>query len=178
MNDTRRIRLLTGIIVFLVALNVGLLSWFFLRTDTHPHRSGRQHSQTFLADTLGFDDHQRQQLLELQQAYLRHVRPRQRQLRQARKAYFRLADSSFTVAQRRERAMAFHQRSATVELMTLAHFDKVAVICTSAQRQVLNELLSKLPDRTSGGRMFRTPGKGDGRHRSDRSAAAEKQPEH
>lgn len=177
MNDFRKIRLLTGIIIALVALNIGLLGWFFLRADTHQHPFGRQHSQTFLADTLGFDTHQRQELADLQQAYFRRIRPQQRKLRQARKAYFKLTDSSFTVAQRRESAIAFHQQSAAVELMTLAHFDKVAAICTPAQRQLLNELLRKLPDRTSGGRMFRMPGERSGRFRQSHTQRSDEQHE-
>lgn len=148
MNDPRKIRLLTGIIIGLVVLNIGLLSWFFLRSETRQHRSGRTRSDTFLADTLGFNNQQQQELAALQQAYFREIRPRQRQLRQLRKTYFRLTDSAFTADQRRERARAFHQQSADVELQTLSHFDKVAALCTPAQRQRLNQLLSELPRRS------------------------------
>ncbi len=164
MNDSRRIRLLTGIIIGLVVLNVGLLSWFFLRSETQHHRSGRVRSDTFLADTLGFNPEQRQQLATLQQTYFREVRPRQRQLRQLRKTYFRLVDSSFTTAQRQEKALAFHRQSAEVELQTLAHFDKVAALATPAQRRLLNQLLSDLPRRS-----FRAPGERNGRRSSDRA---------
>ena len=157
MNDPRKTRLLTGIIIALVALNIGLLGWFFLRSDARQHRSGQLHGQTFLADTLGFDARQRQQLAELQRAYFKEIRPQQRQLRQARKAYFHLTDSSLTETQRREKVMAFHRQSAEVELTTLAHFDKVAAICTPAQRQLLDGLLNKLP-----GRSLRMPGERGG----------------
>ena len=163
MNDPRRIRLLTGIIIGLVVLNVGLLGWFFLRSEVRPHRSGRMRSETFLADTLGFDNQQRQQLAALQTAYFTQIRPRQRQLRQLRKTYFQLADSSFTPAQRREKALAFHRQSAAIELQTLAHFDRVAALCTPAQRRLLNELLSTLP-----GRSFRAAGERDNRRSGTR----------
>ena len=173
MNDPRKTRLLTGIIIALVALNIGLLSWFFLRTQHRPHRLGQTRSDTFLADTLGFNNQQRQQLANLQTAYLQTIRPRQRQLRQTRKVYFRLTDSSFTESDRREKAMAFHRQSANVELQTLAHFDRVAALCTPPQRQLLNQLLRHLPDTRRGRQLFRTPdehdrNRGNGRVHNER----------
>ncbi len=145
MNDSRRTRLLTGIIMALVVLNIGLLGWIWFRSHGPAHRLPRTGNRTFLADTLGFDARQKQQLADLQTGYFKQVRPRQRALRQERKTYFRLTDPSFTEAQRREKALAFHQQSADVELMTLAHFDNVAAICNPKQRQLLNQLLSELP---------------------------------
>ncbi len=159
MNDPRRTRLLTGIIIALVALNVGLLGWIWVRSNRPAHRPFRT-SRTFLADTLGLDARQKEKLADLQTVYFKQVRPRQRQLRQERKTYFRLTDSAFTEAQRREKALAFHQQSADVELMTLAHFDKVAAICNPKQRQLLNQLLSELPGRATAGGAFRMPGQG------------------
>ncbi len=158
MNDPRRTRLLTGIIIALVALNIGLLGWIWARSSRPAHRAFRISSRALLADTLGLDTRQKQQLADLQTAYFKQVRPRQRQLRQERKTYFRLTDSSFTEAQRREKALAFHQQSVQVELMTLAHFDKIAAICNPKQRQLLNQLLSELPGRAMAGGAFRMPG--------------------
>ncbi|WP_375447755.1 periplasmic heavy metal sensor [uncultured Fibrella sp.] len=153
MNEQRRTRSLLGLILALVALNIGLLTWIWVRPTTTEHRRNRSsHVGTFLADTLRFTPQQRQQLAALQKAYFRQVEPRQKPLRQARKAYFRLADSSFTDAQRRRQALAFHQQAAEIDLLTLAHFDRVAEICTPAQRTLLNKLLSELPSRA-----FRMP---------------------
>ena len=158
MNDPRRTRLLTGIIIALVALNMGLLGWIWVRSNRPAHRPARTSSRTFLADTLGFDARQQQQLADLQAVYFKEVRPRQRQLRQQRKTYFRLTDSSFTEAQRREKVLMVQRQSAEVELMTLAHFDKIGAICTPKQRQLLNHLLSELPSRAMTGGAFRMPG--------------------
>lgn len=160
MSDPRRTRLLTGIIIALVALNMGLLGWIWLRSNRPAHRPFRTSSRTFLADTLGLDTRQKQQLADLQTAYFKQVRPRQRQLRQERKTYFRLTDSAFTDAQRRQKALAFHQQAADLELMTLAHFDRVAALCNPKQRQLLNHLLSELPGRATTGGAFRMPGQG------------------
>lgn len=175
MNDPRRTRLLTGIIIALVALNVGLLGWIWVRSHRPVHKPSRISSRTFLDDTLGLDARQKQQLADLQTVYFKQVRPRQRQLRQERKTYFRLTDSSFTDAQRREKALAFHQQSADVELMTLAHFDKVAAICNPKQRQLLNHLLSELPGRATAGGGFRMPGQGGrgNRARAERNPPAD-----
>ena len=177
MNDLRRTRLLTGIIIALVALNMGLLGWIWFRSHRPAHRLPRTSSRTFLADTLGFDARQKQQLADLQTVYFRQVRPRQRQLRQERKTYFRLTDSSFTEAQRREKAVAFHRQSADVELMTLAHFDKIAAICNPKQRQLLDHLLSELPGRATAGGAFRVPSfrspKRANRERGERRQAAD-----
>ncbi|WP_020604713.1 Spy/CpxP family protein refolding chaperone [Spirosoma spitsbergense] len=175
MNDPRRTRLLTGIIIVLVALNIGLLGWIWLRSNRSAHRASRTSSRTLLADTLGLDARQKQQLADLQTVYFKQVRPRQRQLRQERKTYFRLTDSSFTEAQRREKALAFHWQSAEVELMTLAHFDKVAAICNPEQRLLLNHLLSELPGRATAGGAFRMPGQGGrgNRARGERNPPAD-----
>lgn len=152
MNEQRRIRLLLGIIVALVALNMGLLAWLWVRQAAPEHRRSRSRSGTFLSDTLTLTPQQRQQLTTLQTLYFQQLEPRQKAMRQARKAYFRLTDSSFTDQQRRAEAQAFHQQAADMDLLTLAHFDRVAGICTPAQRTLLNKLLSELPSRA-----FRMP---------------------
>jgi Spy/CpxP family protein refolding chaperone len=153
MNEQRRIRFLLGLIVALVALNIGLLGWIWTRPGASEHRRNRSNVGTFLADTLHFTSQQRQQLTGLQKTYFQQLQARQKSLRQARKAYFRLADSSFTDAQRREQALAFHRQAAETDLLTLAHFDRVAAICTPEQRRLLNKLLGQLPNRA-----FRMPG--------------------
>lgn len=152
MNEKRRIRFFLGIIVALVALNIGLLTWIWARPAAAEHRRNRANSGTFLADTLGFSPQQRQQLASLQKAYFQQVEPRQKPLKQARKAYFHLLDSSLTEARRHELVTAFHQQAADVDLITLAHFDRVAAICTPQQRKLLNKLLGELPSRA-----FRMP---------------------
>lgn len=153
MNEQRRLRFFLGIIVALVALNVGLLAWIWLRpAPTSDHRRNRANSGTFLADTLGFSPQQRQQVAILQKAYLQQVEPLQKPLKQARKAYFHLLDSSLTDTHRRELVLAFHQQAADIDLITLSHFDRVAAICTPEQRKLLNKLLGELP-----GRAFRMP---------------------
>ncbi|ARK09642.1 Spy/CpxP family protein refolding chaperone [Fibrivirga algicola] len=152
MNEQRRIRLLLGIIAALVFLNIGLLTWFWVRPAATEHRRYRTRSGTFLADTLRFTDQQRTQLAGLQKTYFQTMKQQEAPLKQARKAYFRLTDSSFTDAQRRQQALAFHEQAANVDLLTLAHFDRVAGICTPEQRQLLNKLLGELP-----GRAFRMP---------------------
>lgn len=152
MNEQRRIRFLLRLIVALVLLNIGLLTWIWVRPAASEHRRNRSRVGTFLADTLGFDSLQRQQLAGLQKAYFQQVQSRQPPLEQARKAYFRLSDSSFTTTQRRERAQAFHQQAAEIDLLTVAHFDRVAEICTPRQRRLLNKLLGELPSRA-----FRMP---------------------
>ncbi len=163
MSDNRRIRLLTGLIFALVALNIGLLSWLWLRPDHSERRRTRLGAGTFLADTLRFSPEQRQQLRSFQKLYFDQMKARQQSIRQGRRAYFHLLDSSFTESQRRELAVAFHRQAVETDLLTLAHFDRVAGICTPDQRRVLNKLLSELPSRA-----FRTPGLG-GRTRTLRS---------
>ena len=153
MNEQRRPRLLSGIIIALVVLNIGLLTWIWVRPAGGEHRRNRSTVGTFLADTLDFTTQQRQQLAGLQKTYVQQMQARQKPLRQARKAYFRLTDSSFTDRQRREQAMAFHQQAAEIDLLTLTHFDQVAAICTPEQRRLLNKLLGELPSRA-----FRMPG--------------------
>lgn len=153
MNEQRRIRFLLGLIVALVALNLGLLGWIWTRPGVLEHRRTRSNVGTFLADTLHFTPQQRQQLSGLQKTYFQQLRSRQKPLRQARRAYFRLIDSLFTDAQRRKQALAFHRQAAEADLLTLAHFDRVAAICTPEQRLLLNKLLGELPSRA-----FRMPG--------------------
>lgn len=147
MNDPRRTRLLIGLVIALALLNLGLLSWLWLKPARSFSGRNRLSNTTFLADTLGFDARQRQQLTTFQDRYFAETRPRQQQLRQARRAYFRLTDSTFTVAQRRAQRLAFYQQSAELDSLTLAHFDKVAALCNPAQRYLLNKLLSEMPRR-------------------------------
>lgn len=148
MNNPSRIRLLIGLVIALAALNIGLLSWLWLKPGRAPFGRNRLTNPTFLADTLTFDASQRQRLDSLQKRYFAEVRPRFRQLRNERKAYFRLVDATFTAEQRRTLRLAFHQQSAELDSLTLAHFDNVAALCTPPQRQLLNKLLTEMPRRT------------------------------
>jgi len=167
MNDQRRIRLLTGLVVALVLLNIGLLSWLWLRPARPDVRGNRLRERTFLADTLRFSPGQRQQLTALQRTYFQQMKPQLQTLRQARRAYFRLTDSSLTEAQRRDRLLAFHRQATGIDLLTLAHFDRIAAICTPDQRALLNQLMSKLPERA-----FRMPRS----RRSNRDGRTEARP--
>lgn len=148
MNNPRRIRLLIGLVIALAALNIGLLSWLWLKPARPAFGRNRLTNPTFLADTLQFDARQRQQLDSLQKRYFGEIRPRFRQLRTERKAYFRLVDATFTAEQRRTQRLAFYQKSAELDSITLAHFDNVAGLCTPQQRQLLSKLLTDMPRRT------------------------------
>ncbi|MEZ0607819.1 Spy/CpxP family protein refolding chaperone [Fibrella sp. WM1] len=147
MNNSHRIRLLIGLVIALAALNIGLLAWLWLKPARPVFGRNRLTNPTFLADTLKFNASQRQQLDSLQKRYFGEVRPRFRQLRNDRKAYFRLVDATFTAEQRRTQRLAFYQKSAELDSITLAHFDNVAALCTPPQRQLLSKLLTEMPRR-------------------------------
>lgn len=146
MNDNRKTRLLTGIILALILLNAALLAWIYFKPGRMPRRQHGEHWNTFLPDTLKFTPQQRQEFDSLRRSYFEKTGPMARELRTARQEFYRLLDdTAMTDKQLYERAAHINGRISTIDVITLQHFRQVARLCTPAQRAQLKTILIEMP---------------------------------
>ena len=145
MNENRKTRILTGIIVALVLLNAAMLAWMYFKPNRMPHRHGGRWN-SFLSDTLKFSPQQRQQFDSLRKSYFEKTGPMARQLRAARQDFYRqLDDTTLSEKQLFEQAAQINNRISTIDVITLQHFRQVAAICTPEQRAKLKTILVEMP---------------------------------
>ncbi|MGA0559523.1 Spy/CpxP family protein refolding chaperone [Larkinella sp. VNQ87] len=160
MNERRRYRLLVGLIIALVALNIGLLAW--MQFGPRQYRAGRD-GRYFLSKELGLSDQQRATYRAMRQQHFQAIRPLLDSIRQERRRFFELVDDSTqTDAQLLERARQLAEKNARLDVRNMRHFQRLSALCTPAQRQRLKEVLARRP----GFGPFSGPG-WSGRHRSD-----------
>lgn len=164
-------RLLWGIIIVLVLLNVSLLAWLWLAPTRMPGGGwprggpGPAGAESFLAEQLHFTPAQRTRFDSLRTTYFRQMRPLMERAHANRLNYFQLLnDTTLTDQQLAQRAAATHAIMTQVDVLTLRHFQQVAALCTPAQREQLAEVLAELPMLRGGGppgrRRGRMPGHG------------------
>ncbi|MGM9507341.1 Spy/CpxP family protein refolding chaperone [Larkinella sp. GY13] len=162
MNDRNRVRMLIGIIIALVLLNAGLLTWMWLGSQRH-HREGD--GRSYLSKTLGFSEEQRTKYRAMRQNHFKTIRPLLDSMRQERQRFFRqVNDSTQTDAQLTQQARQLEEYSVRLDVLTLRHFQQVSALCTPEQRQKLQKVLADRP----GFGSFSGSG-WSGKHRSDSS---------
>jgi Spy/CpxP family protein refolding chaperone len=146
MNDRQKYRLLIALVLGLALLNVALLLWF------GPFRHGRREGQrpgerlTFLTRQLDFTEEQRQQYHALRERYFVQRRTLAEGIRPMRKHFFgQLSDTTTSDSVLLVQAQQYHTQLARIDLLTLRHFQQVAVICTPEQRIKLATIVQTLP---------------------------------
>ncbi|GAB3497460.1 hypothetical protein GCM10027341_17580 [Spirosoma knui] len=147
MNDPRKFRLLIGLIIGLVLLNVALLAWF------GPLRQGRVwrgagERGLYLSRQLNFSDEQRERYQALRQRYFEQRQKLNEQVRPERREFFeQVYDTTKTDAELLTQAQEYHTQLAQLDVITLRHFQQVATICTPEQREKLRKIVSEMPSR-------------------------------
>ncbi|WP_185716182.1 Spy/CpxP family protein refolding chaperone [Larkinella knui] len=150
MNDRNRLRMLIGIIIALVVLNAGLLTWMWLGSQRH-HRDGD--GRSYLSKTLGFSEEQRAKYRAMRQRHFQTIRPLLDSMRQERKRFFgQVSDSTQTDAVLMQQARQMGEKTARLDVLTLRHFQQVSALCTPEQRQKLRQVLAERPGYGSFGR--------------------------
>jgi len=148
------LRLLWGIIIVLVLVNVALLAWLWMSPGRvrHPGGPGPGGAENFLAEELHFTPAQRTRFDSLRASYFRQMHPLMERAHANRLNYFQLLDdTTLTDQQLAQRAAVGHTAMTAVDVLTLRHFQQVAALCTPAQRQQLTHVLAELPMMRGGG---------------------------
>jgi Spy/CpxP family protein refolding chaperone len=151
MNDRYKYRLLVALVLGLALLNIALLFWF--GPFRHGHREGRHTGERlpFLTRQLDFTEDQRQQYNALRKSYFVDRRALAETIRPMRKHFFsQISDTTKSDSALLEQARTYHNRLAQIDLLTLRHFQQVAVICTPAQREKLSQIVRTLPQAAAG----------------------------
>jgi Spy/CpxP family protein refolding chaperone len=154
--------MLIGIIIALVVLNAGLLTWMWMGAQRHQH-DDHADGRSYLSKTLGFSEEQRTKYRAMRQHHFQNIKPLLDSMRQERKRFFlRVNDSTQTDAQLLTEARQLAEKSARLDVMNLRHFQQVSTLCTPEQKQKLQKVLADRPGFGSFG------GQGwQGKHRPD-----------
>ncbi|GAA4451239.1 hypothetical protein GCM10023189_13000 [Nibrella saemangeumensis] len=165
MNETKRDRLMVGIIVGLALLNLALLAWMYLAPQQQKRRTDRR---LFLSQELNFSEEQRKQYRTLREEHFNAIRPMLEEIHESRKAFFQqINDTTLTDAQLLQQAEQLEIKLARVDVMTFRHFQEVRQLCTPDQREKLTEVLARFPARWFSGRA----GQGGRGHRPGADSA-------
>ncbi|WP_170299270.1 Spy/CpxP family protein refolding chaperone [Larkinella terrae] len=162
MNDRNKVRMLIGIIIALVLLNAGLLSWMWL-APKGPQWDRHGDGRSYLSKTLGFSEEQRTQYRAMRQRHFKEIKPLLDSMLQERKRFFgQVGDTTLTEAVLTEQARKIEEKSVRLNVLTLLHFQKVSALCTPEQRKKLKQVLAERPGFGPFGRSG-----WQGRHRPD-----------
>lgn len=145
MNDRNKVRMLIGIIVALVLLNAGLLTWMWLGSQRHG-RDGHGDGRSYLSKTLGFSEEQRTKYRAMRQNHFKTIRPLLDSMRLERKRFYeQVSDSTQTDAVLMQQARQIEEKNARLDVLNLRHFQKVSALCTPEQRKKLQQVLAERP---------------------------------
>lgn len=133
------------IIIFLLLLNLGTLSFLFIKSGNekhHPHH-GRQDPGEFLINELGLDEQQKVEFNKLKEEHHSQMKALQDSIKVQRELLPNIIDSgndSLAVAVS-NKIGSYQQR---VEYATYAHFKKVKSICTQDQRSRFKNVIEDM----------------------------------
>ncbi|GAA4398970.1 hypothetical protein GCM10023187_10180 [Nibrella viscosa] len=169
MNETKRYRLMVGIIVGLALLNLALLVWMYLAPRQQTRRTDRR---LFLSRELNFSEEQRKQYRALRDEHFKIIRPMLEEIHESRKRFFQqVNDTTLTDAQLQQQAEQLETKLAQIDVKTFRHFQQVRALCTPEQRARLTEVLARFPARWFSGRAgqggYNRPGADSTQHRQN-----------
>ena len=165
MKPVGKQTLLTILVLVLVALNIGLVTfmWYTQRPNSGP---GGPETANFLMRELHFSSEQEQQYKKLQQQFTDSLEPIRNRERQVHDRFFEMmhaANPDSTLVAASIDTMG-HIRS-EIEYLTFVHFRQVRALCNTEQQQKFDNIISDAM-RRMGPRPQGTPnGPGREQHR-------------
>ncbi len=137
-----------ALVLVLLLVNIGLLSWVLLTPGAvaaarHTQAAHPAAGRSFLADTLHLTADQRARYESLRSRYFVEVKPLTQMCRQDCQRYFLLLDSSkLSDPQLAERARGALSSKVAVDVLTVRHLQQVSAMCSPKQRQTLRQVLA------------------------------------
>jgi periplasmic protein CpxP/Spy len=146
MNFLSNNKLLTWLVILLLAANAATITMFWLTRPKHaappPRMGDKMRPAEFLEKELGLDSSQREQLRELIMKHRDSADKIREKITTAKNAFFDLlreanpADSSLQSA-----SLAANPHIQELDLLTFNHFKKVRAICNPAQQQKFDSVI-------------------------------------
>jgi len=162
MNHATKNKLLTGLVILLLAANAATIAVLWLnrpKQQTGPKGS----PQEFLVKELNLSTEQQQQLQVLVKAHQQGVQPLRGKIRTAKEALFNLLkQSNVTDSTKQTAAKAVSMITEELDLLTLDHFQQVRAICTADQQNKFDEIIHQVTS------MMGQPGPPGGGREGDR----------
>ncbi len=143
----RPTRPLWGLVVVLLIINIGLLSWVSIAPGVAASRPAPPvhppAGRSFLADTLHMSADQWARYDSLRARYFLQVQTQTQRCRQDCQRYFLLLDSAqLSDAQLAARSRDALSSKVAVDVLTVRHLQQVAALCSPTQRQTLRQVLA------------------------------------
>lgn len=133
---------LIAVIVFLLLANIGTLTFFWLnRPGGGKHGQGGAAAEYIIKET-GFDKKQEEEFRKLIQEHQQKVRSFRDSIRIAKDRFFKLVEQdNVTDSIKVSLAKQASELTATIDLLTLQHFEKVKAICRPDQLKKFESII-------------------------------------
>lgn len=163
MNHATKNKLLTWLVILLVAANVATIAVFWLNRPKQ-HRAPKGSPQEFLVKELKLNTEQQQQFQVLVSAHQQGAEQLRSKIRTAKEAFFNLLkQSNVTDSVKQTAAKAVSMITEELDLLTLDHFQQVRRLCTADQQNKFDEIIHQVtsmmgpPGNPGGGRQGNRP---------------------
>jgi protein CpxP len=141
MNN--KTKFLTIIIVALLLMNAGTLTFMFMRMKP-PHDRGPREVSKWLTGQLNLDAGQQEQFNKLQEAHKQNMEPIQQQDRDLHDRYFKLLHGDVTDSTLvKQLADSIALNRVQTELVTFYDFKKIRGICNPEQQKKFDEIIGE-----------------------------------
>jgi hypothetical protein len=153
MSAGTKNKLLTWLVVLLLLANAATITLFWLnKTKRPPLPKGSP--REFLVTELKFDTKQQEQFDVLVKEHRRAAEELRKKTREAKEAFFDLLkQSSIADSVKLKAAKNVSTYTEGLDLLTLNHFQKVRVLCTTEQQKIFDHLIQDVIE------MIGRPGK-------------------
>jgi len=162
MHHATKNKLLTGLVVLLLAANAATIAVFWLNRPKQ-QRAPKGTPQEFLVKELKLNTEQQQQYQVLVSAHQQGAEQLRIKIRTGKEAFFNLLkQSNVTDSAKQTAAKAVSMITEELDLLTLDHFQQVRRLCTADQQNKFDEIIHQVTS------MMGPPGPPGGGRQGDR----------
>ena len=160
MNASAKNKLLFWLVVLLLVANVATIAMFWLgKRKQPPQPQGSPNS--FLIKELKLDTKQQEQLTVLVKEHREAAELMRQKTREAKESFFDLLkQSNVTDSEKQAAAKAVSVSTEELDLLTLAHFQKIRTLCTPEQQKKFDEIIHQVTSMMGQPRPPLGPGNG------------------
>ena len=158
MNEKYKFRLLWGVILGLLLLNLAILGWMWSSSGRPPLQGGGGSALDILHRELGFSEAQKKQLEAITEQHFQKVKPVRDSVRLLKDMFFdRLSDSTITDTDLNALSEKVAHKMAVADQMVFRHFQEIRAICTPKQQVKFDEIIKDALHQQGRGQMRNGP---------------------
>jgi len=144
MNHPTKNKLLTGLVILLLAANAATIAVFWLSKPKQP-RGPKGNPAEFLVKELALDNKQQEQLNVLVKAHREGAQQLREKIKEAKEAFFNLLkEPAIADSTKHNAAKAVSSITEQLDIMTWDHFKQVRELCTTEQQKKFDEIIHQV----------------------------------